>query len=255
MADSKKTINNARSAKANDQLSSVEKELAEEIEKADEAAGVPKKKKKKSTRLTPQAEVMWNVRVERFFQGTVGTVFEVLRGIFSKDRPTRQMALLFLFFLLGTVSVSIVAIKHYLEFAERREKAISLAREQEAKNLGEFLRKQSDEAKHRFSTIVLGTFNIDIKPSPDETGSYRSSNMAEVEIVLLCDHRETRYYIEENLAQAKNQVTNVLLPQTRDELMSREGKRKLKKMIIEKINTWLPKGKIEDLYFNKFLIG
>jgi hypothetical protein len=255
VADSKKPIKNAKNDKETAQLKPIEKELAAEIDKADEAAGVPKKKKKKSTRLTPQAEVMWNVRVENFFKGTIGTMFEVLMGIFSKDRPTRQMSLLFLFFLLGTVSVSVVAVKHYIEYQELREKLLSMAREQEAKNLGEFLRKQSDEAKHRFSTIVLGTFNIDVKPAPDETGGHRSSNMAEVEIVLLCDHRETRYYIEENIASAKNQVTNVLLPQTRDELMSREGKRRLKKMIIEKINMWLPKGKIEDLYFNKFIIG
>ncbi len=247
---------NAKAAKVNEQLKTVEKELAEEIEKADTAAGVSKKtKKKKDIHLTPQREVMWNVKVERFFQSTVGTVFEVLRGIFSPDVPTRKMAFLFLLFLLGTAFVSVLAVQHYLAYREKQLQELSLANELQAKRLGDFLKKQSDEAKHRFSTLVLGIFNVDIKPSPDEKPAYRATNMAEIEIVLLCDDKETRYYIEENLSQAKNQVTNILTPQTREDLMSREGKKRLKKMIIEKINTWLPKGKVEDLYFNKFVIG
>ena len=60
---------------------------------------------------------------------------------------------------------------------------------------------------------------------------------------------------QDNLDQVRNQITNVLLPLERDQLLSREGKKKLKKALIERLNVWLPKGKVDDVFFSKLLLG
>jgi flagellar basal body-associated protein FliL len=50
-------------------------------------------------------------------------------------------------------------------------------------------------------------------------------------------------------------MTNVFVALDREDLLSREGKRKLKNIIIKKLNGWLPHGKVEDLHYSKLLVS
>lgn len=81
------------------------------------------------------------------------------------------------------------------------------------------------------------------------------TNIAELELVVECDSPDTHTYIEENLVQARNQLTDIFLSMERDDLLSREGKRKLKKRLIERLNGWMPRGKIQNVFFAKLVVA
>ncbi len=65
---------------------------------------------------------------------------------------------------------------------------------------------------------------------------------------------ETRAYLEAHMVQVRNQMINVLNDLSREDLMSREGKRSIRKHIADKLNGWLPQGRIVEVYFSRLLI-
>jgi flagellar basal body-associated protein FliL len=176
----------------------------------------------------------------------------VFFGIFSRDRPTRKMSLVFVASLLGIVLVSGIAVKRYWN-AKKRAQLIE-AREIEKRNR-EILEKEAFEARRRDSVVSLGSFALELKPVPNQHLGPGVVNMAQMEIMLVCDGPETRDYIKEHMVQTRNQMTQVFTALDREELMSRDGKKKLKGVIIRKLNGWLPHGKVDDLFFSKLIIN
>ena len=78
--------------------------------------------------------------------------------------------------------------------------------------------------------------------------------MAEMELYAQCDAKDTCEYIEENMASARDQITDALLPMDRDAVITGEGKRRLKKHIVDKLNVWLPRGKIENIFISNLIV-
>lgn len=196
--------------------------------------------------------VLWTVRVEQFAKERGRQVKEILKGLRSPDRPTRRMSALFLASLIGLFLVSGVGIHRYREMQRIRGSA---KEEETARNLGEFLKKQAEEARQKASLLDLGVFSIELRASKGQKPIPGVVNMAEVEITLECDSKQTRELVERNQAKVKSAVTNALTAVERAELMSRDGKKRIKKSIIDRINESLPSGKIEEVYFTKLLLS
>lgn len=163
------------------------------------------------------------------------------------DAPSRKMALVF-FLSLGVLALALgMAYQRYLRFQDLKALSSgSAAFEDASKNIGEFIHKQAETARHRFSTLPLGRFNVEVRPAVGSEGDFQS---AEIEIVIECDSKETRYFIEDNMPRVRDQITNVLLPLERDELMTRDGKKLLKKKLLDRVNAWLPEGQVIELFF------
>jgi flagellar basal body-associated protein FliL len=242
-------------------LAKLEKELADDkanTAKPAKPAGKGKEKdsKKKAKAKAKKPDLLWTVRLEKIWDAVRVRVVEIFHGLRSPDRPTRRMSLLFFLCFLGVFAVFGAAIHRYLKIREIRIELARSARVDEgAEHFGEFVRKQAAEAKHKSSLMGLGQFTVELKPVPNQKVVPGVVNMAEVELVIECDSKETREYIEDNLAQARNQVTDVLFLLDREAVLTREGKRKLRKTLIEKLNLWLPKGKVEELYFSKLVVS
>jgi flagellar basal body-associated protein FliL len=121
--------------------------------------------------------------------------------------------------------------------------------------VAEFIAKQAEEAKRRNTTLNLGDFIVELKFAPGEVRPRGVMNMAELQIVIECDVKETCVYIDTNLVQVRNELTNVFVAIDREEVMSLEGKKRLKKILMERLNMWLPKGRVQSLFFAKFVVA
>lgn len=186
------------------------------------------------------------------FWKTLGDLFS---DLFSPDRPTRRMALGFALSVIGIVAVIVIGGKYFIDL-RRQLHALSDTGEQ-GKNLGEFIKKQSEEAKRKFSSQNLGAFTVELK-GPDGKPAKAAPgvmNLAEIEIVVDCDEKETCEFIEDRMPVVRNEVTNILTAMDRTELLSKDGKAHLRSRIITRLNMWLPRGHIEALYFNKLVIS
>jgi flagellar basal body-associated protein FliL len=214
-----------------------------------------KKKKRKEVAEEAPAQAPWMDRFESSVNSFLLVLRDTLGGLFSSDPATRRMSLLFLLSLAGICLVGVVAWKRHearMRMLPRRESGI----EQTAKQLGQFASRIAEDVKRRHVVTALGEFTVELKRPPLSVDVAPGViNMAEVQLVVECDTRETCTYIEKAIDQARHQVTSVFVPIDREELMSREGKRRLKKRLIERLNLWLPRGKIDNIYFTRLIIS
>jgi flagellar basal body-associated protein FliL len=178
-------------------------------------------------------------------------VREIAHGLRSPDRPTRRMALLFFASLAGMLVVFGIGVKSYVQGHVDLH-----ASQKDAAHLSEFFERRAEEAKRKFVLQNLGEYTLELKAPGGEARKVPGVlNMAEIELVAECDTHETCNYIEEHIPSVRDQVTNVFVAIGRDELISREGKRRLKKNLVDRLNVWLPKGRVENIYFNKLIVS
>lgn len=163
------------------------------------------------------------------------------------------MAAFFALSLLGVVVMGGAMIRYL--WIRTGATAIVTDDTETGKHLGEFLQRQSEEAKAKTLVQSLGSFTVELKAIPGSLSAPGVMNLAQVEIVVQCDTKETCAYIDRNQAPAKNQVIGVFISLDRDELLSREGKKRLRRKLIERLNSWLQNGRIEDVFFSKLIVS
>jgi flagellar basal body-associated protein FliL len=179
---------------------------------------------------------------------------ELVRALGSPDRPTRKGARLFFASVVGLALVTAVAGHRYWgHIKDLRARAARITRQQKAV-LAEFLRMRSEIAKRKNSTLLLGGFNVALQPDSGSRTPSSSYRLAEIEVVVECESKETRDFLEENIERARNEVTNTFVNVDRQELMSQEGKARLKRALQERLNLLLPKGHVESIFFSKMVL-
>ncbi len=211
--------------------------------KSGKLKGKKKKKKKKEGNNYLQTVIETAQGLATLFQ-------EAALGVFSKDKLTRRMSFFFWLSSLGYLGVCGMGFKYHFA-ATSREKFAEKQLHAEKQNLSIFIKKQADDARRKAATLALGTFWVELNSDFDGKTPFGLVNMAEIAIVLECDSKETRVFIETNLVIVRDKFATLFVAMDRDEIMSREGKRSIKRKLLEKINTWLPSGKVEEIYFSK----
>lgn len=194
-------------------------------------------------------------RAKNALTGLIHGAKELFGGVRSPDWSTRLGSFLFLAFLVATlftigVGLRFVAQQQAMRKSEaaKNDPELQKARDLQAK-------KAQDEARKK-NTFVLGNFNTSLKTPmvQGRAGGNQPLNSVELEIVIECDALSTRHYIEENIIPAQHQAASALNELTEADLMTAEGKRKLRRTIMYKLNTWLPKGRVDDIFFSHVVV-
>lgn len=214
----------------------------------------------KKKKVAKKAKVSLTAKAKEWLKVLRGYLTEIARGIRSPDAPTRRMSVFFFVSLAGVLALaSWNAQRMFHERSERKAAELAVQRETEARLLAErqegSLEKEAEESKKHVSMLDLGDFTITLKPLPGQKAAHGMVNMAELDLVVECDTPETHAYIEENMVQVRNQITDVFVTYDRGELLTREGKHILKKKLLERINGWLPKGKVQNIFFSKLVVA
>ncbi len=114
------------------------------------------------------------------------------------------------------------------------------------------LHREREKADQDASWLKLDKFTFDLRPDPSERKD-APSRLVEFDVSVQGDSPETRNYLEENMVQARNAIFGSLTGWDRETLMTPEGKKKLRQRLSDSLNTWLPEGKVVDLYFVRFI--
>jgi flagellar basal body-associated protein FliL len=175
---------------------------------------------------------------------------QLFLGVVSADPPTRKMAFLFLLSLIGLTVTLVIAFERYQDHARNNKALLAQIREEKKKQqtLNEGL-----EYKNRL--IDAGSFQIELKPLTTEQTYTTLLNLATVDVILLCDSPATGAFIKSQQPRIRNSLINIFSPMDREELLSIQGKKKLKLLMMRKINEWLPEGKIEEVFFSKLILN
>ncbi len=184
-----------------------------------------------------------------------GMLQEILGGLDSSDLGTKRMARAFVLCLFGMGVVVAVAIYTVVDrqIAYRKSHAAP-----KPSHIEESEEEQKKPVKPEDLIAQLGSFVVALKPIKDQDQAVQVGkkimNLASLEVVFICDSPDTRDYVQGNLVQVKDQVTEALTTMERQQLMTVEGKRNLGAKIIHVVNRWLPSGKIKRVYFPKFIV-
>src|SRR5690606_26019458 len=143
------------------------------------------------------------------FMDGIETVF---KSVGSKDGPTRRMAILF---FLSFVGVFYVAYLGYVDFNNRK----CVGDEVDYVDvIGDFLSKQKDSTQVRLTTLKLGSFILELNAVENQKPIPGVVNMAEVEIYVECDSRNTCKMIEDHTPRVRDRIHEILQPMNREDL-------------------------------------
>ena len=175
------------------------------------------------------------------------------QGVIASDPPTRWGSQIFWLSLIGLL-VSTAAywtIRHEAQL--ERERALIPSEEELARRTADE-RQRAEIASLKERSLEMGQFSIQIVAvAPPHPGVL---NTASVEITLECDHAEACERIKGRVVQARNEVIGVFRPVDREELFSKEGKKRLKRLILDRLNHWSASesGKVTQVHFVNLIV-
>ena len=216
-------------------------------------------------RPAPTRDLLWEgppATLSRFrryvwYIGAVFTAFaEVLKSLRHFDSGTRVAALLFITSLISGAAFGVLVIYRFSSDSGVFWKKAKESPEGSS-SIKQLVEKQNSKSHHEATTLNLGvfTFDIDNKEEVRLVRAPTSFHLAEMEIVVQCEQAESCNYLQDHSAQARDRVTIILTHMQRQELLSKEGKVRLRRLLIDSLNQLIPSGRVTELYFSKLLIG
>lgn len=189
------------------------------------------------------------IRMKKRIDGTK-EFFGVLGSTFrSQDRELKRMGYLFVLAILGIASL-FTALGVYRYKLSNPEDQVA----QQGENISKFLQKQAEDSKNKFLTANLGSFTVSLKKDESLPGSNKVSNMAEFEVAVECDTVETCNMVIEKTTEARDKLVRAIESVEREEMLSQDGKARIRAGLKDKLNDWLGEGKITNLYFPRLVV-
>lgn len=108
----------------------------------------------------------------------------------------------------------------------------------------------AEEALKKNNTFTLGAFEVELTPAKQDGTPF----LAEFELVAQCLTQEACDFLERHPDLVRSEINAVLLPMPREEALGREGKDKIKKTIVQRLNAIIPIGHLEGVYFTQFRV-
>ncbi|MCC7442086.1 MAG: flagellar basal body-associated FliL family protein [Bdellovibrionales bacterium] len=192
-------------------------------------------------------QVPFNVRVARGMNALGGAISVLFTGLFSRDGWTRAMTLVFYGSTVGLVATFFWGAKMLRDGQGTNPGG-------QAEKIGKFFEKQRESAGRVESQVALGKFTVELKP-PEGRVPRGVVNLAELEIVVACTTREACEFLEARMELVRDQVTSVFVYLDREELMTFQGKRRIKAQIQRKLGSLLSSGSVSEVYIVKLLIS
>ena len=214
------------------------------------------------------AQIVESKKLSRFAksqQAIDAVISEIYASLFSKDGATRLMAVIF--FLSGMALMALVLGSLYFYFLGNPNK-FKLAAVSAAEHHDDlFLERTGGEVDgdydpdaaalgfHLLPSAEIGRFYFELKREQERKLRVDVLSVAEVTVVVECDLHEACRYLENNLTQIRDHLVGYFIGITEPELLSDEGKKRLKQSIMDELNLWVPQGRVKDVFFVKIMVG
>lgn len=188
-------------------------------------------------------------RKVRFLVPFILIVVRMIQNLWSSDRATRRMSLIFLLSFIGLVSVSLTLLVHlFWRYPTGSPKTLDLSAG--VQNQASSVERPPLEVG---AFVSLGSVLIDLKSKDESALRRKLKNVAQIELYLHCDSLKTKTLLMERAPQVKDMILNVFVGVSSDDLQSMSGKKRLKSLILQKVNSWLPSGKVDEVLLSQIL--
>jgi hypothetical protein len=199
-------------------------------------------------------------------------VYQIWRVLISGEGGNRRLALLFFLSSVGAIWVSQLGISRFLNYrkleAQRaarmsKDKAPCVEMSCAFNEMEELAKKKSEIAEIKAAMVNLGDFELALVMPSEPLGERRAATPGHsgmtlgVEISVEFDSGDTGRWVQANATPARSEVlaaAAALSGMTRADLLSVEGKARVRDRIRDRLDAWLPSGKVKGVYFSKFLL-
>ncbi len=176
---------------------------------------------------------------------------DLVFGIVSPDRDTRRMTFLFWISLVGLIAsiATTIMVFHQRKAAEQAIEAAQL----QAFDEDEEVREEPKSKIH-----YLGSYTVSLEAGDDvvrPAGQLAGVNLIELEVYMECDVEETCEGIKKQNDRVRDQILRNLPAIDREDVLTRDGKRRLREVFMKILNEYLKKGKVRAIYFSKVMVG
>ena len=176
---------------------------------------------------------------------------QVMASVRSPDPQTRRMAWLYLLAQAGIVAILVLGV---IQLAHKQQVAFKEDQQSQSEAFAHMADRQKRSADARQTNLRLGSFGVALNDVPGSKRLPGVVNMAELEVVVQCDEKSTCEFLEENMVRAKDVIAQILIPMDREDLLSMDGKDRLKGTISDNLNHWLKHGKVKKVFFSRVVI-
>lgn len=221
---------------------------------SEEVAVKPKSKKIKKPKKKTRGDLIKEFLIINIL--TVKDICKDLLGAYkSDDRKTRQMAVFFFITVIGVLWLTQYTIK-YFDYA-RHSRVVQMAHlSEKQKDLKEFLKKQALEFRNTLSYADMGSFQVQMTRHTD-SGLPVSGvlNVADMDLIVECDKTETCEFLKKNVERVRNEIAQVISVVDYEELLSTDGKKKIKREIAVRLSRLAGNQKIETIHFTRLILN
>lgn len=191
----------------------------------------------------------------------IGFLKSIFQGIASKEPSIRWLSLVFIVSLGGVCILVPLLIYRFsvMCYSDIDIMSMFISNSQKVKKKIESRAhlEHSLPVSLRLGSFFFEALPLNEEPVIDKTQKklYRRPPMVKLSIQVFCDKRVTCSYIFDHIQEARDQINVMLTPIQTSELMSREGKMKLRSKLVNRLNDWLPEGKVEDAFITNLVIN
>ena len=175
----------------------------------------------------------------------------LVTSVVHRDRLTRFSTWMFWLSLVGLGVVGTVGLNSFRDLLKKRGPN---AQELAAKAFLERTQRREEIDRVLERSYEIGGFSIQLVEPKGAKIPAGLMNIVELEVVVESDSPDTKRSLELRPQKAKDQVTRALTPLDRDDLLTGEGKKRLKHAIMDQLNGWLTQGHVTNVFFQKILI-
>lgn len=236
----------------------------ENTAKTDAPANSPEASVEGAAHATPPSENSgdsanssgWKAGARRRVRKQRASLGMLFGGVGSEDPSVRRMSWVFILSLIGALGLLGATGARVLQTYQERQKV--QAERDAANTMSEFLTRQAEERRRRVFSSNLGEFSFELNAGADsgdaDARPMGVTGLAEAEIIVECDSAEACEWIDKALPSVRHQVTIALTGVERAELSNREGKRRIRKTIADRLNQTLPRGRVLNVYFGRLVL-
>lgn len=190
------------------------------------------------------------------------TLSELKGALLVGPAPRRRMALLMITGIIGGLVVIGVGTARYIRFARvaaekarRHSQGSDDCKELKCtfNKLEELAKQKTALAEIRDATVTLGEFEVSLVG----LGNGQKGVKLELDVAVEFDSAETGRWVAANKDPVRSEVLGAaatLTGFTREDLLTAEGKARIRERIRDRLDQWLPSGKVKGIYFSRFLL-
>jgi flagellar basal body-associated protein FliL len=175
-------------------------------------------------------------------------------SFFKGDPMTKRVATVFAVSTLFAAVFAFLSVKAIIGIMAGKSKEIKV--EDPMDRIADIHEKKHDKSEIKnIAQAYVGVFTVELKPPGGRKSPPGVLNIAEIEITMQCDSKETCTWVESHLNEVKDRVASVFIAFDREEVLSLPGKREMKTEIRRQVNALLDHGEITDVFFVRLIIN